>query len=169
MKPVGGDQIPWSEKRFYLILIDNHWLQRKISNVSSYIYPFLLDHFYAHLVAIMQILCKIRSSEKLLTNAFGHNVEQPSPWFDVIRKLRWPIVTFAYPWHCLMTMYRDQFTFICVWHLLVWNGSSKESQQQEWIYDKNMYPNSFSGFFCLVTQAQCQHPSKANRGPRLIL
>ena len=84
----------------------------------------------AQLVVVWWNWCKLCSSEKLLTNVFDHYAKQPWSWLDVSRMLRWPIETFVYPWRRLTTRSHDQLTFIGVWSQLVWNCSSKGSQQQ---------------------------------------
>ena len=116
---------------------DDHWLHHpmnvKQSNFNSYIYALFLDHFYAQIVVVRWNLCKLHSSDMLLTNVFSHDVKQPSPWLTSNRTLRCPIEMLVYPWRRLMTRSHDQLTFISVWSQLVWNGSYKESQRQVYI------------------------------------
>ena len=57
----------------------------KISDFNSYIYTLFLDHFCVLIVKIRSYK-KISGVEKLLNNAFGHNVEQPlnaSAWGEL--------------------------------------------------------------------------------------
>ena len=100
----------------------------KKSNFKSYIYTLFLDHFCAQTVVVRWNLCKLRSSEKLLTNMFGHKVKQLSSWPDIHWKLLRPIKAFVYPRRLITTMSHFQLTFGGVWSQLVWNGLSKESQ-----------------------------------------
>ena len=100
------------------------------NQILTHIYALFLDHFCAQTVVVRWNLSKLCSSEKLLTNVFGHYVIQPTSWLDVDRTLRWPIETFVDPWLSLTAVSHDQLTFIGVWSQLVWNGSSKESQRQ---------------------------------------
>ena len=41
---------------------------------------FILDHFCVFIVMVRWNLCKLRGTEKLLTNEFGHTVKQPLSW-----------------------------------------------------------------------------------------
>ena len=50
----------------------------KESNFKFYIYSLFLDNFWVLIVMILRKLCKIHGVKKLLNNALGHNVEQPT-------------------------------------------------------------------------------------------
>ena len=45
---------------------------------------------------------KIRGTEMLFIDMFGHKNQQPSPWRDVYRILSRSILTFVYRWRCLV-------------------------------------------------------------------
>ena len=83
------------------------------------------------LLWVMWNLCKLCTTDKLLTIVFGHYVKQPSSWIDVSRMLNWLIETFVYPWHRLTTTSHDQLTVVGVWSQLVWNSSSKSVHIEE--------------------------------------
>ena len=78
--------------------------KKKTTKKKTGIYlHFFLNHFCVLIVKFRCKMCKKRGIEKLLTNLFGHNVKQPSPWLaDVNRPLRWPVKTFVYYWRRLM-------------------------------------------------------------------
>ena len=62
--------------------------KKKKSNFNSYTcsYTLFLDHFYAQIVVVRWNICKLRSSEKSLTNVFDHYVKKPSSWFELIER-----------------------------------------------------------------------------------
>ena len=96
MKLVGGANILWSAKP------DAGTSKKSI--FKFYIGSFLCIYCDG---SVKQV--KLRATEKLLTNEFGHNVKQPSSWRR--QSLRWPIKTFVYPWRRLTAMSHDQSVY----------------------------------------------------------
>ena len=72
---------------------EDHWLHHQKPNFNSYIYTLFLDHFSAQIGAVRSNLCKLCSSEKLLTcsaitlNCGHHDFMSIECYFDQSRCL----------------------------------------------------------------------------------